>query len=506
MPVDHHDVVEMIGISKSYGGVKALDNVQFSVRSGEVHALVGENGAGKSTLMKVLQGVVRPDAGTIRINGSNAIIANPLAARQAGVGMVFQEFSLIPTMTVAENISLCDEPRRSFGRVDKVAEEAKAHAILRDMGVEIDPRAPLAELGTAWWQLTEIAKALAQQARVLILDEPTASLARHETEALFALIGRLKARGLAIIYISHRMDEIYRIADRITVLRDARWVLTKRLSELTPAQIVEAIAGREVTEAIAWRAPERAPGAALIEVDGLMAGPWLRGVSFTLRAGEVLGIAGLMGSGRTELVTALFGVLPIESGVVRIDGREVRITRPQDAIRHGLALIPEDRRLQGLVLEHSVAENITLPVLARVTRAGVLVSRRIAAVVAELISRLEVKVADAGAPVQRLSGGNQQKVVIAKWLGTNPRVLMMDEPTAGVDVGTKAEIVAMIRRMAADDKGVILISSELSELLAVSDRILVLRRGRVGREMPRADVTSEDFLQLAIQEDLPVPA
>ena len=496
---DQVPAVEMIGISKSFGGVRALRDVSFTLRAGEVHALVGENGAGKSTLVKILQGVHQPDAGEIRVHGKDVRLTDTLAARDAGIGMVFQEFSLIPTLTVAQNISLAAEPTGRGGLIDSRREREIAAAVFADMDVEIDPGAPLSTLSTAYWQLTEIAKALSQNARILILDEPTASLAKHEADALFALIGRLKARGMSIIYISHRMEEIYRVSDRITVLRDGAHVMTADLASLTPSQIVEAIVGRLVGEQLAWHARDRKPGAPLLAVRDLTAGPRCRGISFTLREGEILGLAGLMGSGRTELVTALFGIRPIESGTVEIGGTPVKMGAAGDAVRHGLALIPEDRRAQGLVLEHSVRENLALPLLDRVSSGGVLSPGRMAALARGLIERFAIKAGDAGAPVNRLSGGNQQKVVIAKWLGSEPRVLLMDEPTAGVDVGTKSEIIEMIRGIADEGKGVILISSELPELLAVSDRILILRNGEVVREIARSEIASEDVLQLAIQ-------
>jgi ribose transport system ATP-binding protein len=495
--------VEMRGISKAFGGVRALREVSFLVRPGEVHALVGENGAGKSTLMKILQGVFQPDAGEIRLGGTSVRFANPLAARAAGIGMVFQEFSLVPTLSVAENICLCEEPVGSIGLIDRRGELLRAAKILADMDVDIDPTAPLWALSTAVWQLTEIAKALSRNARILILDEPTASLAKHEAEALFALIERLKSRGISIVYISHRMDEIYRIADRITILRDGAWVLTSDLGQLSPDAIIEAIAGREVTNALTWHPRSRAGAKALLEVEGLSAGPRVNGVSLVLHEGEILGLAGLMGSGRTELVTALFGMLSIEAGTIRVSGQEIRITSPVDAIGLGIVLIPEDRRVLGLVLEHSVNENLALPLLGRVANKGVLVARKLRKLTRDLIERFGIKVRDAGAPVDRLSGGNQQKVVIAKWLGTEPRILMMDEPTAGVDVGTKAEILSMVRAVAEEGKGVIFISSELPELLAVSDRILILSKGEVVGDLARADIPSEDVLQLAIQGKLP---
>ncbi|HEV7956308.1 MAG: sugar transporter ATP-binding protein [Microbacteriaceae bacterium] len=493
-------VVEMRGISKSFGGVKVLKEVNFSLGRGEVHALAGENGAGKSTLMKILQGVYSSDSGEILVDGEVVKITDTFAARAAGVGMVFQEFSLISTLTVAQNIFLAAEPLTRGGLIADRRARAMAAEIFADMGVEVDPGAPISALSTAYWQLTEIAKAIAQDAKVLIMDEPTASLAKHEAEALFELIGRLKARGISIIYISHRMDEIYRIADHITVLRDGAKVLTSALTDVTPAGIVEAIVGRSINANLEWRErPARKDLVPVLKVENLTSGARVRDISFTLHEGEIIGLAGLMGSGRSELVRALFGIDSIEAGSITVAGRAVTIRNPRQAMNQGIALIPEDRRLQGLVLEHSVRDNLTLPLLKRV-RSGLLLSaRRVTELTAELTKQFSVKVANPAMPVGRLSGGNQQKVVIAKWLGTAPKVLLMDEPTAGVDIGTKSEILDMVRAIADEGKGVVFISSELPELLAVSDRILVLRDGAVVKNLTRSEIPNEEYLQLAVQ-------
>jgi ribose transport system ATP-binding protein len=490
--------VEMRGISKAFDTVTVLSDVDFAVRRGEVHALAGENGAGKSTLMKILQGVYSLDAGTIEVDGRPVRLSSPHDARAAGIGMVFQEFSLVPTLTVAQNVFLGSEPRGRTGLIDDRAAARRAAEVFADMGVSVDPNRTVGSLSTAYWQLTEIAKALAQNARVLIMDEPTASLAKHEADALFELVERLKARGIAIIYISHRMEEVYRIADRITVLRDGRRVLTESLTELTPAQIVEAIVGRRLESQLTY-AGRGESGEILLEADGLRSGRRVRDVSFQLRAGEILGLAGLMGSGRTELARCLFGIDRLDAGEVRLRGTRVDVSSPGAAIASGLALIPEDRREQGLVLDHSVRDNLLLPLLGRLRRGPVLSDSAGRKIAQELLERFSVKVANPARPVRLLSGGNQQKVVIAKWLGTEPDVLIMDEPTAGVDIGTKSEILDMIRGLADAGKGVIVISSELPELLAVSDRVLVLRDGTVHRELHRRDIPTEEALQLAVQ-------
>src|SRR3954467_9672459 len=497
---DQQLAVRMRGIHKGFYGVPVLTDVDFEVRRGEVHALAGGNGAGKSTLMKILQGVYSLDAGEIEIDGRPVQLSRIQDARAAGIGMVFQEFSLVPTLTVAQNISLGVEP---LGRSCLIRDREairRAREVFAEMEVDVDPRAVVGELGTAYWQLTEIAKALSQQARGLIMDEPTASLAKHEADVLFQLVGRLTERGISIIYISHRMDEVYRIADRITILRDGRRLLTETLADVTPEQIVEGIVGKKIEGQLTYRDRGHDTDAApFLEVRHLTAGPRVRDVSFILRPGEILGLAGLMGSGRTELARVLFGIDPADSGEIHLRGRKVSIASPRHAIEQGFALIPEDRRAQGLILEHSVRENLLLPMLDQ-TRKGVLLSSQAGKKLSsELIERFAVKVANPQRPVRLLSGGNQQKVVLAKWLGTEPEVLILDEPTAGVDIGTKSEILDMIRGLADGGKAVIVISSELPELLAVSDRVLVLRDGSVQQELARRDIPDEEALQLAVQ-------
>jgi ribose transport system ATP-binding protein len=494
--------VRMTGVTKAFSGTQVLHGVDFEVRRGEVHALAGGNGAGKSTLMKILQGVYQMDSGAIEVDGHPVRLRSIHDARSAGIGMVFQEFSLVPSLTVAQNMFLTVEPTGRGGLIDDKEARRRARDVFERMGVEVDPSTEVGSLGTAYWQLTEIGKALGQDARVLIMDEPTASLAKHETEALFELVARLKADGISIIYISHRMDEVYRIADRITILRDGRRLLTEALSSLTPEAIVEGIVGGTIEHEMAYQArhtQEHATPEPVLELRGVNAGPRVREVTFTVHAGEIVGLAGLMGSGRTELVRCLFGIDRIESGEVLVRGRPVDLSSPRRAIAAGVALIPEDRRAQGLVLEHSVRENLLLPLLDETTKGGLVSTSRGRALSDRLISRFGVKVADPDRPVRLLSGGNQQKVVIAKWLGTDPDVLLMDEPTAGVDIGTKGEIVATIRSLADSGKAVIVISSEYPELLAVSDRVLIIRDGTVVDDFDRAAVPDEETLQLAVQ-------
>ena len=491
--------VEMRGISKAFDSNVVLTGVDFEVAPGEVHALAGGNGAGKSTLMKILQGVYTKDDGTIRINGREVTFSSIQDAKAAGIGMVFQEFSLVPSLTVAQNIFLTTEPlgRGIFIRDGEARD--KAREVFRQLEVDVDPAARVGDLGTAYWQLTEIAKAMAQDARVLIMDEPSASLARHEAEQLFELVARLKARGISIIYISHRMEEVYRIADRITILRDGRNLLTERLTDVTPEQIVEGIVGQQIEGMAYQERDSSAEREVLLEARGLTAGSRVQNVSFTLHRGEIIGLAGLMGSGRTELARCLFGIDKLDSGEVRVRGERVDLSDPRQAIKAGLALIPEDRRAQGLVLDHSVRDNLLLPLLKKIERGLLLDDGAGKTLATSLIERFAVKVANPGRPVRLLSGGNQQKVVIAKWLGTDPDVLIMDEPTAGVDIGTKTEILTMIRNLAEEGKAVIVISSEYAEMLAVSDRVLILRDGTVQQELARKDIADEESLQHAVQ-------
>jgi ribose transport system ATP-binding protein len=490
--------VTMRGITKSFGGVPVLKEVDFDLRKADIHALAGGNGAGKSTLMKILVGVYTRDGGSYEVDGKNVDFRSVEEARASGVGMVFQEFSLIPTLSVAQNVFLTREARGRGGFIDDREMERRTRDIFKTMSVDVDPRRPLDELPTAFWQLTEIAKALSQNASVLIMDEPTAALARTETVELFALMRRLKDQGISIVYISHRMEEIFDICDRITVLRDGRPVLTEALANVTPKVVIDEIVGRKLEHALEYQ--ERQVGdEVLLEARGLTTTTKLRGVDFQLRKGEVLGLAGLMGSGRTELARAMFGIDPLASGELLMNAKPIQITTPREAIANGVGLIPEDRRAQGLILDHTVRENFLLPLLDRLSSAGFVNDAEGDRQTDSFVSRLAIKTRSTSQPIGTLSGGNQQKVVIAKWLGTEPHVLIMDEPTAGVDIGTKGEIVSMIRAYADAGNGVIIISSELPELLAVSDRVLILRDGQVERVIDRAEIHQEEDLHHAIQ-------
>jgi ribose transport system ATP-binding protein len=495
-------VLSMRGITKSFDRVRVLDGVDFALLPAEVHALLGGNGAGKSTLMKILEGVHQPDSGTIEIHGEPVRLSSPQDARRHGVAMIFQDFSLVPSLNVAANVFLGAEPRRG-GFIDHRDLIDRAREQLRGLNLDLDPRAKVGTLGTAYWQLIEIAKAMSRDASVLIMDEPTASLATSEVERLFELIEELKSRGISIVYISHRLEEISKIADRVTILRDGRRVVTEAASDLTMDQIIEHIAGQTVGEEIDARgangAKRRDPAEQLLAVDDLVAGGSVRGASFTVQEGEIVGIVGLMGSGRSELARALFGIDRITSGSVRLRGQPLEIRQPSDAIAAGIVLVPEDRRIQGLVLAHSVQANLLTPLLRRLTHHGLIDDRRSRQLYERYAERLSIKAPSPASPAKRLSGGNQQKVVIGKWLACEPDVLILDEPTAGVDVTTRGEIVAMIRTLADDGKGVILISSELNEVLALCDRILVLREGQIAATVERSAVRSEAALHHLVQ-------
>jgi ribose transport system ATP-binding protein len=495
-------VLRMRAINKSFDRVRVLTDVDFELRAGEVHALLGGNGAGKSTLMKILQGVHQPDSGTIEIENTAVALSSPADARRHGIAMIFQEFSLVASLSVAANICLGAEPRRR-GAIDHGEIRRRAQAQLREMRLQLDPGIAVGRLSTAYWQLVEIAKAISQKARILIMDEPTASLADDEVGRLFDLIAELKDRGISIVYISHRLEEIARVADRVTILRDGRVVVTEDARELTTEQLIEHIAGRAVGAELHAREVDgsftMSTDQALLQVEDLVAGDMVKGVSFQLQAGEILGVVGLLGSGRSELARALCGIDRISSGQVRLRGRTLRLARPADAIAAGIVLVPEDRRRQGLVLDHSVQSNLLAPLFGRLTRRGLISARRCREVYEKYAARLSIVAPSPRSPAKRLSGGNQQKVVIGKWLACEPELLILDEPTAGVDVGARGEIVTMVRKLAEEGKGVLLISSELNEVLALADRVLVLREGRVKACVQRAEVASEAELHHLVQ-------
>jgi ribose transport system ATP-binding protein len=489
-------LLRMRGIGKSYPGVRALDAVDFDLEAGEVHVLLGENGAGKSTLMKVLSGACRPDAGTIAIGGVTRPISTPQQARMLGISTIYQEFNLIPHLSVSANIVLGREPLLGGFLLDRRAMRRQAETVLRDLGVSIDPRALVSTLGVAEQQMVEVAKALSLDARILIMDEPTSALTGTEIRTLFDLVRRLRQRGVGIVYISHRMEEIYEIGDRVTVLRDGRWVATRRLTEVSTRDLIRYMADRELQEHFPRAQVE--PGPPVLEVRNLSTRTKLRGISFQLRQGEILGVAGLLGSGRTEMAQALFGVDPRESGEILVDGQARRIRSPRAAIRAGIGFLPEDRRLLGLVLPLSIKRNVSLPNTDRVYPRGLLHRGQERQLADACVTGLRVKTPHTDQATGNLSGGNQQKVVLGKWLARAPRILIFDEPTRGIDVGAKEEIYRLMNRLTQQGVGILMISSELPEVLGMSDRILVMREGRISGEFNRDQATPALVLQAAL--------
>ncbi len=477
--------VRLTGVTKTFGGVTALEDVSMEVRVGEIHALLGENGAGKSTFLKILNGVHTPTAGQIEVYGQPLNEHTPDAAKRARIGMIFQEMSLVPTLTVAQNIFLNNEAKDGLGLIDDRTAARRARELFGTLGVDIDPNALVGDLSAGQRQLTEIVKAISRNVRVLILDEPTTALSGGEVEKLFAFLRRLRSEGVAIIYVSHRMDEITRIADRATILRDGRHVVTAPMSELTLDKIIEYIIGRRSRGFSDVKRLSASRGVPLLETRGLSGSRKPVSVDLTLYAGEVVGLAGLLGSGRSALARVLFGIDRRRAGEILIKGSPVEIMGPGDAIAKGMALVPEDRLRQGLILEHSVESNTSLSILDRLASWLFVSSARASAAADRQIEGLRIKTSSRDAAVRTLSGGNQQKVVIGKWLNAEPEIFVLDEPTGGVDIGSKAEIIALVRDLAARGKAVLVISSELSELLTASDRILVMSDGRIASESAR---------------------
>ena len=486
-------VIQVRNLSKSFPGVKALENVRLDIRPGSVHALMGENGAGKSTLMKTLIGLYQPDDGEILFNGSRIRLRNPHEALRAGISMIHQELLPIPDLTVAENICLGQEPTRGFlGWLDRRAMNRRAEELLGRLGVALPPSRRMRDLSVSEMQTVEIAKALAHNAEVIIMDEPTSAISDREVDALFEVISDLKRRGVAIVYISHKMDEIFRIADTITVLRDGHYVATHDAGELDRERLIALMVGRELGAEFLKSSAQ--PGEAALEVRGLTRAGKFRDVGFQVRRGEILGIAGLMGAGRTELVSAIFGLAPAEAGEICIGGRPVRIACPRDAINHGIGMVTEDRKRYGLVPMMSVKQNVTLTNLRRYSSGGWINRRMENSVADEQISVFSVKTRDRNQTVGSLSGGTQQKIVVAKALLAEPAVLILDEPTRGIDIGAKSEIYAIIAKLAAEGKAVIMVSSELPEVLALSHRILVMCEGVVTAELDPRRTTQEEIL------------
>ncbi|WP_329524866.1 sugar ABC transporter ATP-binding protein [Streptomyces sp. NBC_01462] len=495
-------MLSVTGLSKTFPGVKALSRVDFTARAGEVHALIGENGAGKSTLIKVLTGVYQPDEGEVTYNGAPVRFATPLHAQHAGISTIYQEVNLVPLMTVARNLFLGREPRNRLGLIDFRRMHRDADEALRELGLRVDVRRPLRELGVGAQQMVALARAVSVDARVVVMDEPTSSLEPREVRTLFGVIRMLRERGIAVIYVSHRLDELYEICDAVTVLRDGEVVHTGRIAELDRLRLVALMLGREITDVredglTKFAGSHETATEPVLEATQLTARHQLDGVSVSVRPGEVVGLGGLLGSGRTETAKAIAGALPTDSGRVVVAGVRVRTGSTPAAIRAGISLLPEDRKAEGIVPGLSVRENIALAALPGLSRFGLVDEARIDRIVETFMKRLRIKAAGPHQKVGELSGGNQQKVLLARWLAMQPKVLLLDEPTRGIDVGAKAEVQKLIDELADDGLGVLLISSDPEELIEGSDRVIVLKDGAVVEELT-GDAVTEDRLMRAI--------
>jgi ribose transport system ATP-binding protein len=482
------------GITKRFPGVLALDRVSFEIERGSCHALIGENGAGKSTLGKILAGVYTADEGEIRIDGKLIHPTNPLIARQLGIAMVHQELAFCPNLTVAENLCLGDLPRRA-GWVDRATMRQRARAMLREIEANIDVNRPIGELSTGQEQIVQIAAAVGTDAQVIVMDEPTSSLSAHESEHLFHLLAHLKERGITVIYVSHRMEEVFRLCDDVTVLRDGRHIATDRISESNADRVIHQMIGREVIS----HTPQhlaREPGQEVLRVENLTSPGKFRNVSFALHAGEVLGFAGLVGAGRSEVAQAIFGLDAEATGKVLVRGKEIPFGSVNEALAAGIGLLPEDRKRLGLVLTMNCRENTSLATLMRLTRLGFVRGREERSLVQRYADRLRVKAPSIDAAIAGLSGGNQQKIALAKWLARECDILIVDEPTRGIDVGAKAEIHQLLDELACQGMALLVISSELPEVMNLSRRILVMHQGEVAGELPRAEFSQTNLMRL----------
>ncbi|CAM5698196.1 MULTISPECIES: sugar ABC transporter ATP-binding protein [Streptomyces] len=488
-------VLALKGVSKSFGAVRALRDVSLELLPGEVHALAGENGAGKSTLIKTLAGVHRPDTGQVLLDGEPVVFHGPGDARDAGIAVIYQEPTLFPDLSIAENIFMGRRPRRALGRIDHKATHAATAALMRRLGVDLDPDRPARGLSIADQQIVEIAKALSFDARVLIMDEPTAALTGSEVARLFGVVRTLREQGAAVLFISHRLEEIFAICQQVTTLRDGAWIASEPLAGMTEDDLVRRMVGRDLAEL--YPKQQVQVGDVALSVRRLTREGVFTDVSFEVRRGEIVGLAGLVGAGRTEVARAVFGVDRWDAGEVEVGGRRLTNGAPSAAMAAGLALVPEDRRAQGLVMDMSIERNIGLTGLRTTARAGLVHRTAERSRSLDWAVKLQVKYARIADAVSTLSGGNQQKVVLAKWLATGPQVLIVDEPTRGIDVGTKAEVHRLLGELAADGVAVLMISSDLPEILGMADRVLVMHEGRITAEIPRADATEETVMAAA---------
>ena len=490
--------LDISNVSKTFPGVKALDHVRFDIRPGEVHALVGENGAGKSTLIKILSGVQPPDEGAkILIEGEETQFARPIDAIKKGISVIYQDFALFTNLTVAENIGINETIERKKRIVNWRDIQKRAREALDFLNVQIDPNAVVENLSVAKQQMVAIASAVAQDAKMIIMDEPTSALSRGEVERLYEIIDLLKEKNIAIMFVSHKMEELFRVSDRFTVFRDGQYVGTTDADKITEEELIAMMVGRKIEVKRYANLEEK--GEVVLAVENLSKKGNFKDISFELHAGEVVGFTGLVGAGRSEVAQAVFGISPADSGVIRVSGEKIHIANPAQALQKGIAYIPESRQTQGLVLPKTIADNISLPLLRSfANRLGIINREKQLSAVDEWIRMLDVRPNDPHMPAMQLSGGNQQKVVLAKWISTRARILIVDEPTNGVDIGAKDEIHKILRRLAEEGTAVMVISSELPEILSVSDRIVVMRRGRITAQMDNEAVTQEAIMQKAL--------
>jgi galactofuranose transport system ATP-binding protein len=488
----------MQGINKAFLGVAALTDAHLEVARGEVHALIGQNGAGKSTLIKVLTGVLPKDSGRIEFDGGEVTFPSPHAAQLAGLSTIYQEVNLVPFRSVAENVFLNREPKR-FGLIDWGRMNREAAAILRRLDIDVDVSRPLYEFSIATQQMTALARALSTEAKLVIMDEPTSALADNEVQTLFRVIRQLKGEGISVVFVSHRLDELYAVCDRVTVMRDGRTIEERTMSDISRYELVSTMLGRELAEQLSHR---RAPEAdtllatpPMLEAADLRRGRALDGVSVSIRPGEIVGLAGLLGSGRTETARAIFGADPLDSGTVAVDGTPLNLKSPADGVKHKIGFSSEDRKTEGIIAQLSVRENLTLALLPRLRRHGIVDRRRQTETVDRFIKAIGIKCSSPDQPVRELSGGNQQKVLLARWLCTDPKLLILDEPTRGIDVGAKRDIQVLVRQLADEGLAVLLISSELEEIISDSDRVVTLRDGRSVAELTGDQITESALMQ-----------
>lgn len=492
-------MLKLTGISKGFTGVQALSSIDFDVRAGEIHALVGENGAGKSTTIKIIAGAYKPESGEIEFDGKPVHWARPADAKAAGIHVIYQEFVLFPHLTVAENIFLGHERRGAFGMIDHARTRRDAADLLNRLGVEIDPDRLVSELTVADQQMVEISKALVHKVKLLILDEPTAVISGREAELLFARLAALKAEGVAILYVSHRLEEIFQIADRVTVFKDGQHVVTTDIANVNPDRLIAYMVGRDLRDIFPVKRKTDVPAKVVLKAENITVEGRVRNAGIELRAGEITALAGMVGAGRTEFAMGIFGGLPISSGSVTIDGETFTNITPTVAIRKGVGFVTEDRKGQGLAMELDVAANISAANLSEVTSSGLLDRRREHAIAQQEIENYRIACRGPGTPVAIMSGGNQQKVIVARWARTSRKVLILDEPTRGVDVGAKTEIYRIMRALADQGIAILMISSELPEVIGMADRVVVMREGVVSGELAGHDITEEAIMSLATQ-------